>query len=482
MNELIIALSALGPLDGRYAGKAKSLTEFFSEKALIRYRTRMEVLYLLRLDKYAELTGELNLEPLSKEKRDLLVKFLEEIMTTDEYALQVKEYEKTTNHDVKAVEYALREFMTSNSFPAGHIDHCHFALTSEDVSNIAYAEMLHDALQKVIIPGLEDVMNSIYHLASDHFATPMLSRTHGQAATPTTFGKEMMIYVQRLKRQIDRLRDLKVSVKLNGASGNYCGHTVAYPDVDWPQFAYEFIMESYRDREGPYFTVNQFTNQIEPHDTYAELFSIMALINTILKGFSQDMWTYISIDLLLQKPKGGEVGSSAMPHKVNPLDFENAEGNCDMANALLDMFSRKLPISRLQRDLSDSTVERNFGLAFGYSLIVMASLEKGLGKIVVNEAKMAAELDLHPEILTEAYQLILKKCGIVNAYELMKQLSRGNKSLTLEDLHKFLDTVDIPLTEKNLLLALTPATYIGQSKKLAIGFMIVDENYTMKQI
>lgn len=478
-SKFFFALNALGPLDGRYGSKLDKLNHYFSERSLIEHRTLIEVLYLLALNEYAEKNGIIELTPLSDTQLKRLENFATTIATTDEYAEKVKGFEKTTNHDVKAVEYAICEFMRENGFPNEHIAHCHFALTSEDVNNLAYAIMLHKSLHEVLVPQIEDVNNALWNLGTDHADTPMLSRTHGQPATPTTFGKEMIIYVQRLKKQIDKLRSFKISVKMNGASGNYCGHAFAYPSIDWPQFMYEFITEEFRDTDGPPFQVNQFTNQIEDHDTYAELFDIIRLINTILRGLAQDIWLYISRDLITQKKKDGEVGSSAMPHKVNPIDFENAEGNLKLANALFTMFSNELPVSRLQRDLSDSTIERNFGVAFGHSMIAYLSLEKGIGKLEVNEALMAQELDAHPEVLTEAIQLLLKKHGIENAYEQMKKLSRGAK-VTLEDLHAFIEKVDMPEPEKKRLLALTPATYIGKAAKLAKGFMIVDENYTLK--
>jgi adenylosuccinate lyase len=473
----------VSPLDGRYRNKTKVLVDYFSEGALIGYRAYMELQYLLALSRYAEKNGVLNIPILDEQQKQEIHQIMDGAIFTSEFTQHVKLVEKDTNHDVKAVEYVLRTILEMRKFPSQFINYCHFALTSEDVNNIAYGHLLRDAVEEEILPALEEVESSIHNLARNYANTPMMARTHGQPATPTTFGKEMKIYQMRLRRQIDQLRGYKISVKLNGASGNYNGHRAAYPTVDWPQFVHEFLEETYRDSafDKPYFRHNLWTNQIEDHDTYAELFAIFHRINVILTNFSQDMWEYISRDLILQKKKDTEVGSSAMPHKVNPIDFENAEGNLDTANALFISFCKKLPVSRMQRDLSDSTVERNFGVAFAHSLIAYLSLEKGMGKIIVNEEKMLEELDAHPELLAEAYQLVLKTCGYEDAYEKMKDLTRGNKA-TLESMHEFLESIEgLPADKKQFLKDLRPATYLGYAKNLAAGFMIVDENYKLKR-
>jgi len=470
--EAAFALSAVSPIDGRYMKRTQVLSEYFSERALIRNRAYVEVAYLIALAKEAE-NGVIKIPGLSEAGQIML----EEIIETPGFAELVKAFEKETNHDVKAVEYALCKIMAENDFPKELIAHCHFALTSEDVNNLAYAVALHGSNQDVMLEQLDDVINSLYEHARTHADAPMMARTHGQPATPTTFGKEMMIFIKRLKNQTDQLREYKIAVKLNGASGNYNGHYAAYPAVDWPQFTYRFIKESFKDR----FRMNVWTNQIEDHDTYAEFFAIYSRINVILKKLCKDFWYYISLDLIGQKKKRSEVGSSAMPHKINPIDFENAEGNLNMANALFEVFCRELPDSRMQRHLSDSTMERNIGAAFGHCLIAYASIVKGLEKAIVNTGNMYAELDAHPELLAEAYQLVLKKNGIDNAYELMKGLTRGNQ-MTLTDMHRFLDTVDIPEWEKDELRVLTPANYLGYASKLAGGFDVIDVNYTLKEM
>ncbi len=479
----LTSLTAIGSIDGRYRNKAEELAPYFSEAALIGHRTYMEIQYLLALVVYAETHGIIRVPPLTNEQKATLEFFRDNTAFTPEYAVMVKVIERKTNHDVKAVEYAIRDFLQQNGFPKEFIAHCHFGLTSEDVNNIAYAHMLHKANNEVLILALEEVINTIHDLAHKFSAAPLLARTHGQPATPTTFGKEMMIFKERLAAQLDQLRGYKISVKLNGASGNYNGHAIAYPEVNWPQFVQEFIDRSYKDSldEKPIFRVNHWTNQIEDHDTYAELFAIYSHINTIFKKFCKDIWLYISRDLVALKKVEGEVGSSAMPHKVNPIDFENAEGNLECANALFEMFCRKLPDSRLQRDLSDSTIERNFGVAFSHCLIAYKAIEKGLSKIAPNIKAMEDEVNSHPEVLAEAYQLVLKVYGYGDAYEIVKERTRGQQ-VTLEALHALLEEFEIPEHQKQKLKALTPATYLGFAPKLAKGFDIVDLNYMLRDI
>lgn len=479
------ALYALNPVDGRYANKTEALRPYLSEAALIRYRIIMELRYLIRLAQSKAV--KISITP-SQEKNlaDFLLLFTTAKNDEHEsFLLAVKNSEKKTNHDVKAVEYVIRGWLTENDFPKDLIAHVHFGLTSEDVNNIAYGHMLRDAIHEIMLPALENVHDELLGLARRGAKKSMLARTHGQPATPTTFGKEMMIYAERLNKQIDQLRNFQISVKLNGASGNYNGHRTAYPKIHWPQFAFEFIRENYADviNGKPYFIFNEWTNQIEDHDTYAELFSIFLRINTILKNFAQDMWTYISRDMVIQKKNDEEVGSSAMPHKVNPIDFENAEGNFKTVAGILEALVRELPVSRLQRDLSDSTAERNFGTALGHCLIGYQSLVKGCGKIMINDTYMLEELDRHPEVLAEPIQLVLKKYGIEDAYEQLKELTRGNE-ISYETLHTFIKGTELPDEEKNILLALRPSTYLGCACELANDYdsIRVKKDYTVRAI
>ncbi|OGG50569.1 adenylosuccinate lyase [Candidatus Kaiserbacteria bacterium RIFCSPHIGHO2_01_FULL_54_36] len=457
-------LTAISAVDGRYRSIGAELTEHFSEFGLIRARLLVETEYLIALSE----AGVMRV--LSNEEKAILQQ-LPHIST--EEAQIVKKIEKegyegipATNHDVKAIEYFIKKKLADTSL-ADISEWTHFALTSEDVNSIAYAVGLRGALQSVILPALEEIQKSILFPANMHAATPMLARTHGQPATPTTFGKEMKVFESRLARQMQQLQERSILVKFAGATGNFNAHVVALPDIDWQSFAKKFVA---RFNTGYKITLelNEVTTQIEPRDTYAELFDNMRRINTILIDFSQDIWRYISDGWLIQKVKEGEVGSSAMPHKVNPIDFENAEGNFGVANALFEHFSRKLPISRLQRDLSDSTVLRAFGTAFGHSLVGYRSLLRGAGKITLNETAVRAALDAHPEVIAEAIQTVLRKEGVEVPYEKLKELTRGQE-ISLEDFATFIDGLSVSDEVKTRLKALRPENYIGLAEKIALG-------------
>ncbi len=456
-------LTAISPVDGRYRGVGAELVEHFSEFGLIRARLLVETEYLIALSE-----AGVGMRALSNEEKTILQQ-LPHISTED--AAIVKKIERegydgipATNHDVKAIEYFIKMKLAKTSLK-DVAEWTHFALTSEDINSIGSGVMLRGALQAVIVPALEEIRTSLDTSATDNASTPMLARTHGQPASPTTFGKEMRVFESRLARQMQQLCERSILVKFGGATGNYNAHAVALPETDWRAFAKKFVERlnvGYKIR----LELNEVTTQIEPHDTYAELFDNMRRINTILVDFSQDMWRYISDGWVTQKPKEGEVGSSAMPHKVNPIDFENAEGNFGIANALFTHFSQKLPISRLQRDLSDSTVGRAFGTAFAHSLIGYRSLVRGLGKISVNQEAMLAALEQHPEVLAEAIQTVLRKEGVEVPYEKLKALTRG-KQVTLDDFAAFIDGLDIKAGIKKRLKALRPENYIGLAAQIA---------------
>src|SRR3989338_1537615 len=459
-------LTAISSVDGRYRDIASALLEHFSEFGLIRKRLLVECEYLIALSE----TKGVGMHKLTKEEKTLLQQ-QPHISTQEAHVIKKIETEghwkiPATNHDVKAVEYFLKMKLAKTSL-ADISEWTHFALTSEDVNSIAYALSLRTALQSTILPALDEVKATLLALAQDHAATPMLARTHGQSASPTTFGKEIRVFETRLARQLEQLRGRSILVKFGGATGNYNAHVVAAPDTDWRAFAKKFI-EGLNVGYDIRLELNEVTTQIEPHDTYAEMFDNLRRINTILLDFSQDMWRYISDGWVGQKPKEGEVGSSAMPHKVNPIDFENAEGNFGVANALFTHFSQKLPVSRLQRDLSDSTVERVFGTAFAHSLIGYRSLLKGLGKINVNKQAMLTALEQHPEVIAEAIQTVLRKEGVEAPYEKIKELTRG-KQVTLDDFAQFIDGLYISADVKNRLKALRPENYIGLAAEIAEG-------------
>ena len=450
-------LEAISPIDGRYRAKVEPLAKYFSEAALIKYRTRVELEYLLALTE----TPGLKIRALTKTEKALLISLYQDFSLQD--AQTVKDKEAITNHDVKSVEYFLKDKLNASSLK-DLTEWIHFALTSEDINNIAYALMLSEAIDTEILPVMRKLISEIDSLSKSNKDLSMLARTHGQAASPTSFGKEMKVFSARLTRQLNQIQSYKILAKLNGATGNYNAHQVAFPDVDWQKFTCNFI-----DRLNTNLTIkleaNLLTTQIESHDTYAELFDIISRFNTILISFDQDIWRYISDNWLTQKPKDGEVGSSAMPHKVNPIDFENSEGNLGLANALLNFFTAKLPISRLQRDLSDSTVLRNMGVALAYSLIAYQSTIKGLSKLSVNETQIRAALNEHPEIIAEAIQTIMRREGKVLPYEKLKELTRGKK-VTMSDFKKFIDELNVSESVKTELHAISPESYIGLAAEL----------------
>jgi adenylosuccinate lyase len=457
-------LSAVSSIDGRYRTLAAPLAEYFSEFALIRARVRVECTYLVALSG----TPHTGMRRLSVAEKASVLSLGNAFSLADAQA--VKEIEKTTNHDVKAVEYFLKQKMTATSL-ADLSERVHFALTSEDVNSVAYGLLLRDFFEHLYLGGpLLSIATSLESLAREHAATPILARTHGQPASPTTFGKEMRVFLKRLRRQVDVFKTTSVLVKFGGATGNWSAHMIARPEVDWQKFARDFVegfnAEGKDQKHYMRLELNDCTTQIEPHDTYAEYFDYVRRINTILIDFSQDMWRYISDGWIVQKAKEGEVGSSAMPHKVNPIDFENAEGNLGVANALFEHFSRKLPISRLQRDLSDSTVERAFGTAFAHTIVAYRSLEKGLGKISVNADAMRAALQEHPEVLSEAIQTVLRAEGAEMPYEKLKELTRG-KTVSLDDMRRFIDQLDIPADAKKRLQELRPEDYTGLAARIA---------------
>ena len=456
-------LTAISSVDGRYRDISAALLEHFSEFGLIRKRLLVECEYLIALS-----GAGAGMRKLGKEEKTTLQQ-LSQISTEEAHV--VKNIEKegyegipATNHDVKAVEYFLKMKLAKTSL-ADISEWTHFALTSEDVNSIAYALSLRTALQSTILPALDEVRDALLALAQEHAATPMLARTHGQSASPTTFGKEIRVFETRLARQLEQLRGRSILVKFGGATGNYNAHTVAAPETDWCAFAKKFV-DGLNVGYDIKIELNEVTTQIEPHDTYAEMFDNLRRINTILIDLSQDLWRYISDGWVGQKPKEGEVGSSAMPHKVNPIDFENAEGNFGVANALFTHFSQKLPVSRLQRDLSDSTVERVFGTAFAHSLVGYRSLLKGLGKINVNKEAMLEALQAHPEVIAEAIQTVLRKEGVEAPYEKIKEITRGRK-VTLEDFASFIDGLDIGADVKKRLKELRPENYLGLAVEIA---------------
>lgn len=418
-------ISALSPLDGRYENKVEALQPYFSEQALIKARLKVEVMYFIALSKEP---GVRQLPKLKAAQEKALLKIVTSFDSKE--AKQIKQIEKVTNHDVKAVEYYLKKKVERIAGLKKHIEFIHFGLTSEDVNNLAYGLMIHGGLKDIIRPAIKSCIADIQRLAKRWQKIGMLSLTHGQSATPTTVGKELMVFVDRLERQMKWLKEFKMQGKFGGAVGNYAAIKIAYPDVKWAVFGGKFVRSLGLDPL-------KNTTQINPHDDIAELSHMMMQVNTIMLDLSRDMWMYISRGVFKQKVVAGEVGSSAMPHKVNPIDFENSEGNVGIANALFAHFAEKLPISRMQRDLSDSTVQRNIGSAFGYSLIAIKSLRKGLSKISLNQKIIKDELSNHPEVLAEPIQMILRKRGVKGAYEKLKKLTRG-ASISESDFIKFM--------------------------------------------
>jgi adenylosuccinate lyase len=449
------ALTALSPLDGRYGSKTSVLRDFFSEYALIKYRVIVEIEWLKAL---AAEPAIAEMPAFSAEAITLLDSIADDFSVAD--AERVKAIEATTNHDVKAVEYFLKEKTRVNAEIAAVSEFIHFACTSEDINNLSHALMLKGARDGVLLPALEKVIARLTDLAHELAELPMLSRTHGQPASPTTVGKELANVVYRLRRAWDAIGAVDMMGKINGAVGNYNAHLSAYPEIDWEDFASQFVMHL-----GLGF--NPYTIQIEPHDAMAELFDAMARTNTILIDLDRDVWGYISVGYFKQKVKAGEVGSSTMPHKVNPIDFENSEGNLGLANAVLRHLAEKLPISRWQRDLSDSTVLRNMGVGFGYSLLAYESCLRGLSKLEANPAALAADLDGNWEVLAEPVQTVMRRYGVANPYEQLKELTRGKAGMTRDTLHAFIDGLAIPEPEKARLKKLTPASYIGMAAELA---------------
>lgn len=450
--------TAINPLDGRYHEKTQALAPFFSEMALMRYRVMMECEFLITLS-VAKVTKLRKFSPGEIEKlRALYKKF-----NTASYE-RIKSFEATTNHDVKAVEYFIKESLKKTSLK-DTLEWVHFGLTSEDTNNVAYALMLSDSLEHVMIPEIKKIVKELDVLAKKYKALPMLARTHGQSASPTTFGKEMKVFVARLEKRLEGLQGIKIQAKLNGATGNYNAFMAAYPKANWLSFSKKYI-ESFNSSRSQKLEANLITTQIECHDSYVAVFDTVRRINTILLDFNQDMWRYISDNWVTQKPKAGEVGSSTMPHKINPIDFENSEGNLGLANALFEFFARKLPVSRLQRDLSDSTVERAFGTAFGHSLLAYIMLSRGLGKISVNEKKITEDLLDHPEVVAEAIQTVLRREGYPIPYESLKALTRG-KIVTMADFTTFIDTLTVSPKIKTELKQFTPESYIGLAPILA---------------
>ncbi|NCA88997.1 MAG: adenylosuccinate lyase [Gammaproteobacteria bacterium] len=449
-------LTAVSPIDGRYGSKTEDLRPIFSELGLIRHRVLVEVRWLLAL---AEHPGIPEVPPLSVHARHLLEAMVDNF--GEEQGHRVKNIERTTNHDVKAVEYFIKEHIAGNAELEAVSEFIHFACTSEDINNLAHALMLREGRGQVLLPQMDEVIAAIRALAHRLADLPMLARTHGQPASPTTLGKELANVATRLARQRDQVAEVPLLGKINGAVGNYNAHHAAYPEVDWPAFARGFV-------ESLGLTWNAYTTQIEPHDYMAEFFDATARFNTILLDACRDLWGYISLGYFRQKTVAGEVGSSTMPHKVNPIDFENAEGNLGLANAILEHLARKLPISRFQRDLTDSTVLRNLGVGLAHTSIALQSALKGLGKLEADPARLAADLDANWEVLAEPIQTVMRRHGVEKPYEKLKELTRGQR-IGQEELARFIDTLEIPEQAKDRLRELTPATYIGNATAQARG-------------
>ena len=448
------SLSALSPLDGRYAAKTDKLRPLLSEAGFMHHRVKVEICWLQAL---AE-AGLSEIKPFSPEANGLLNRLANEFSEAD--AERIKAIEAVTNHDVKAVEYWLKEQVKDVPALVAASEFIHFACTSEDINNTSHGMMLKAARNDVVLPALDAVIARLTELAHQNAAVPMLSRTHGQPASPTTLGKEIANVVARLRRAAERIAAVEILGKMNGAVGNYNAHLSAYPEVDWQAFSRNVIEQRLGLKWNPY------TIQIEPHDYMAELFDAIARANTILLDLNRDLWGYISVGYFKQRLKAGEIGSSTMPHKVNPIDFENSEGNLGLANAVLKHMAEKLPISRWQRDLTDSTVLRNIGVALGYSILAYDSCLRGLNKLEVNPARLAEDLDATWEVLAEPVQTVMRRYGIENPYEQLKELTRG-KGISRQALHTFVLGLAIPQSAKDLLLAMTPANYIGIAERLA---------------
>ena len=453
----LTALTAISPVDGRYGSKVSVFREIFSEYGLIRNRVTVEIRWLQKL---AAHPGVTEVPEFSAEANKVLDSLVSEFSLED--AERIKDIERTTNHDVKAVEYFIKEKIAGVPELHAVTEFVHFACTSEDINNLSHGLMLREGLDHGLLPAMDRVVDKLAQLAHDHAQQPMLSRTHGQTASPTTVGKELANVVARLRRQVKQIHDVELLGKINGAVGNYNAHLSAYPDVDWEKNAEEFVTSLG-------LTWNPYTTQIEPHDYIAELFDAIARFNTILIDFDRDIWGYISLGYFKQKVVAGEVGSSTMPHKVNPIDFENSEGNLGIANAVFQHLAAKLPVSRWQRDLTDSTVLRNMGVGAGYSVIAYAATQKGLGKLEINRARLEEDLNNAWEVLAEPIQTVMRRYNIEEPYEKLKALTRG-QGITKETLATFIDGLDMPEEAKKSLREMTPASYIGnavaQAKKI----------------
>jgi len=447
-------LSALSPLDGRYAAKTDKLRPILSEAGFMHHRVKVEIAWLQALAQ----AGFAELKPFSNDASALLDKLAADFSELD--AARIKEIEAVTNHDVKAVEYWLKEQVKDVPELVAASEFIHFACTSEDINNTSHGMMLKSARDGVILPALQAVIAKLTEIAHVNADLPMLSRTHGQTASPTTLGKEFANVVARLQRAVKRIADVEILGKMNGAVGNYNAHLSAYPGFDWPAFSKNVIEQ----RLG--LTFNPYTIQIEPHDYMAEMFDAISRTNTILLDLNRDIWTYVSLGYFKQKLKAGEIGSSTMPHKVNPIDFENSEGNLGLANSVLRHMADKLPVSRMQRDLTDSTVLRNIGVGFGYALLAYDSCLRGLNKLEVNPQRLAQDLDANWEVLAEPVQTVMRRYGIENPYEQLKELTRG-KGITREALQEFIGGLAVPQEAKDLMLGMTPANYIGLAAQLA---------------
>ncbi|AXT48142.1 MULTISPECIES: adenylosuccinate lyase [Chromobacterium] len=451
----LTTLTALSPLDGRYAGQVEALRNLFSEYGLMKFRIKVELewLKMLAAEPGIEEVPSFS-EATIREIDDVIANF------NVQHGEEVKAIEARTNHDVKAIEYWLKERLSGNPEVMAASEFIHFACTSEDINNLSHALMLKTARNTVVLPTIDEVIHKLQKLSHELADTAMMCRTHGQPATPSTMGKELANTVYRLKRQREQLVHQEILGKINGAVGNYNAHLVAYPDIDWESFCGRFVT-------GLGLTFNPYTIQIEPHDYMAELYQVLARVNTILVDLNRDIWGYISLGYFKQKVKKDEVGSSTMPHKVNPIDFENAEGNLGMANAILGHLAEKLPVSRWQRDLTDSTVLRNMGVGFGYTILGLKACLKGLNKLEINPQAIAADLDNSWELLAEPVQTVMRRHGVPNPYEQLKELTRGKGGITRETLHAFIKNLELPETEKARLLELTPASYIGKASELA---------------
>jgi len=444
------ALSAISPVDGRYGSKTKALRPIFSEFGLIKYRVTVEVRWLQKL---AETSEIVEVPAFSNDANNVLNAIVDNFSEQD--ALSIKKIEATTNHDVKAVEYFLKDKIANNAELNAVTEFIHFACTSEDINNLSHGLMLNECRTNVLLPVIDEILTEIKALAFEYQSMPMMCRTHGQPASPSTMGKEMANVYVRLKRQRDQIAAVEILGKINGAVGNYNAHISAYPEVNWHSFSNEFVSSLG-------LTWNAFTTQIEPHDYIAELFDAVARFNTILIDFDRDVWGYIALGHFKQKTIAGEIGSSTMPHKVNPIDFENSEGNLGIANAILGHLAQKLPISRWQRDLTDSTVLRNLGVGFGHALIAYGATLKGISKLQVNEQALLDELDKNWEVLAEPIQTVMRRYGIEKPYEKLKELTRG-KRVNADSMREFISTLDMPQSAKDQLAEMTPASYIGRA-------------------